>query len=109
MQLEILKRDKLNYVFQSLSFIAIAPTILLEPIRKWAISNFSFTKSFYNGKQGMYVQILIMVVTFICYILIRKLKDNGSTKIAENNQTPWEEKLYNRKPIKHIVDLIYAC
>ena len=106
MQLEILKRDKLNYVFQSLSFIAIAPTILLEPIRKWAISNFSFTKSFYNGKQGTYVQILIMVVTFICYILIRKLKDNGSTKNAENNQTPWEEKLYNRKPIKHIVDLI---
>ena len=106
MQLEILKRDKLNYVFQSLSFIAIAPTILLEPIRKWAISNFSFTKSFYDGKQGMYVQILIMVVTFICYILIRKLKDNGSTKITENNQNPWEEKLYKKKPIKHMVDLI---
>ncbi len=106
MQLEILKRDKLNYVFQSLSFIAIAPTILLEPIRKWAISNFSFTKSFYDGKQGMYVQILIMVVTFICYILIRKLKDNGSTKITENNQNPWEEKLYKKKPIKHIIDLI---
>ena len=106
MQLEILKRDKLNYVFQSLSFIAIAPTILLEPIRKWAISNFSFTKSFYDGKQGMYVQILIMVVTFICYILIRKLKDNGSTKITENNQNPWEEKLYKKKPIKRMVDLI---
>ena len=106
MQLEILKRDKLNYVFQSLSFIAIAPTILLEPIRKWAISNFSFTKSFYDGKQGMYVQILIMVVTFICYILIRKLKDNGSTKITENNQNPWEEKLYKKKPIKRFVDLV---
>lgn len=106
MQLEILKRDKLNYVFQSLSFIAIAPTILLEPIRKWAISNFSFTKSFYDGKQGMYVQILIMVVTFICYILIRKLKDNGSTKITENNQNPWEEKLYKKKPIKRMVDLV---
>lgn len=106
MQLEILKRDKLNYVFQSLSFIAIAPTILLEPIRKWAISNFSFTKSFYDGKQGMYIQILIMVITFICYILIRKLKDNGSTKITENNQNPWEEKLYKRKPIKRCVDLV---
>ena len=106
MQLEILKRDKLNYVFQSLSVIAIAPTILLEPIRKWAISNFSFTKSFYDGKQGMYVQILIMVVTFICYILIRKLKDNGSTKITENNQNPWEEKLYKKKPIKRMVDLV---
>lgn len=106
MQLEILKRDKLNYIFQSLSFIAIAPTILLEPIRKWSISNFSFTKSFYNGKQGMYVQILIMVVTFICYTLVRKLKDNGSTKIIENNQNPWEEKLYKKKFFKNIIDLI---
>ena len=30
MQLEILKRDKLNYVFQSLSIISIAPILLLD-------------------------------------------------------------------------------
>ena len=34
MQLEILKRDKLNYVFQSLSVISIAPVLLLEPLKK---------------------------------------------------------------------------
>ena len=50
MQLEILKRDKLNYVFQSLSFISIAPIVLLEPLKNWAISNFSFVKSWYLGK-----------------------------------------------------------
>ena len=72
MQLEILKRDKLNYVFQSLSIIAIVPTILLEPIKSWAISNFAFTKSFYKGTIGTIMQIAIMVVTFICYVLIRK-------------------------------------
>ena len=33
MQLEILKRDKLNYVFQSLSVISIAPVLLLEPLK----------------------------------------------------------------------------
>ena len=33
MQLEILKRDKLNYVFQSLSIIAITPTVMLEPLK----------------------------------------------------------------------------
>ena len=38
MQLEILKRDKLNYVFQSLSLISIAPVLLLEPLKSWAIS-----------------------------------------------------------------------
>ena len=105
MQLEILKRDKLNYTFQSLSMIAIAPTLLMEPLKKWAVSNFNFTKSFYEGSKGLLAQVLIMILTFICYILIRKLKDNGSTKIVENNQNPWEEKLYKKTPIKKLVDL----
>ena len=106
MQLEILKRDKLNYTFQSLSIISIIPMVMLEPLKSWALSNFSFTKSFYNGKLGMIVQIVILLVTFICYILIRKLKDNGAvnTKL-ENNQNPWQAKLYKIKPIKKFVDL----
>lgn len=40
MQIEILKRDKLDYVFQSLSFIALAPVLFLEPLKAWAISTF---------------------------------------------------------------------
>ena len=106
MQLEILKRDKLNYTFQSLSIISIIPMVMLEPFKSWALSNFSFTKSFYNGKLGMIVQIAILLVTFICYILIRKLKDNGAVNIKlENNQNPWQAKLYNIKPVKKFVDL----
>lgn len=106
MQLEILKRDKLNYTFQSLSIISIVPMIMLEPLKSWAMSNFSFTQSFYKGKLGMIIQIIVLLVTFVCYILIRKLKDNGAvnTKL-ENNQNPWQAKLYNIKPVKKFVDL----
>ena len=105
MQLEILKRDKLNYVFQSLSVIAIAPVLLLEPLKNWAISNFSFTASWYQGKAGMIVQMLILLITFVSYVLVRKLKDNGSTTIDTRTKNPWQEKLYKKKPIKKIVDL----
>ena len=106
MQLEILKRDKLNYVFQSLSVIAIVPMLALEPIKNWAISQFSFVESFYNGKDGMLVQILILLATFVCYILTRKLKDNGSTSMnTKNTENPWQEKLYRLKPVKKIVDM----
>ena len=106
MQLEILKRDKLNYTFQSLSIISIVPMIMLEPLKSWAMSNFSFTQSFYKGKLGMIIQIIVLLVTFVCYILIRKLKDNGAvnTKL-ENNQNPWQAKLYNIKLVKKFVDL----
>ena len=106
MQLEILKRDKLDYVFQSLSFISIAPILLLEPLKSWAVSNFSFTNSFYSGKVGMIVQLIIVILTFVCYILIRKVKDVSSTNAnVKNTENPWQAKLYKILPIKKVVDL----
>ena len=106
MQLEILKRDKLNYVFRSLSFISIAPVLLLEPLKIWAVSNFSFVKNWYYGKSGMIVQILILIITFVSYILVRKLKDNGSVNMnTKNIQNPWQQKVYKNKFAKKIVDL----
>ena len=106
MQIEILKRDKLNYVFRSLAFISIAPVMLLEPLKAWAVSNFSFVKNWYYGKSGMIVQILILIITFISYILVRKLKDNGSVNMnTKNTENPWQAKLYKNKYAKKIIDL----
>ena len=106
MQLEILKRDKLDYVFQSLSLISIVPILFLEPIKNWAISQFAFTASFYEGKAGMIMQICILIMTFICYLLTRKLKDNGSVNMnTKNTENPWQAKLYKITVIKKIVDL----
>ncbi len=105
MQLEILKRDKLDYVFQSLSLISIVPILFMEPLKNWAVSQFSFTASFYQGKGGMIMQILILILTFICYLLTRKLKDNGSVNLStKNTQNPWQAKLYKNKLIKKFVD-----
>ena len=105
MQLEILKRDKLDYVFQSLSVIAIVPLLAMEPIKNWAVKDFSFTSSFYNGSKGMIVQLLIVLLTFICYILTRKLKDNGSTAVQLEPTNPWMEKVYKIPIVKSVVDL----
>lgn len=106
MQLEILKRDKLDYTFQSLSIISIVPILALQPLKNWATSQFTFTESFYNGKTGFIVQILILILTFVCYLLIGKLKDNGSTMVnTKNTENPWQEKLYKFPPIKKIIDM----
>ena len=106
MQIEILKRDKIDYVFQSLSIISIVPVLGLEPLKNWSIGNFSFTQSFYCGKGGMIVQILIILLTIICYLLLRKVKNNGSTdKSTQNTQNPWQEKVYKNPIGKKIVDL----
>ena len=105
MQIEILKRDKLDYVFQSLSVIAVLPVLFIEMLKNWAISNFSFTADFYNGKIGLIMQILIVVLTLVCYLLVRKVKDTTNNNNMTNSQNSWQQKLYSKKPIKKFVDL----
>ena len=54
----------------------------------------------------MLVQILLLIVTFVCYILTRKLKDNGSTNMnTKNTKNPWQEKLYKIPGVKKVIDL----
>ena len=54
----------------------------------------------------MIVQILILVITFISYILVRRIKDNGSTGMnTKNTENPWQAKLYKNPIIKKIVDM----
>lgn len=106
MQIEILKRDKLDYVFQSLSLISAVPILFIEPVKNWAVGQFSFTGEFYNGKGGLIVQTLLLVITFICYLMIRKVKDNSSTNAKlKNTENPWQAKVYKNKIGKKIVDM----
>ena len=106
MQIEILKRDKIDYVFQSLSIISIVPVLGLEPLKQWSILNFAFTAPFYSGKGGMMVQIAVIFLTIICYLLLRKIKNNGSTdKSTQNTQNPWQAKVYKNPIGKRIVNL----
>ena len=104
MQIEILKRDKLDYVFQSLSMISAVPILFLDVIKNWAISQFSFTAQFYRGTGGFFCQVALIIFTFLCYILTRKLKDVGNVNIAQNMENPWQAKLYKKKLIKKVVD-----
>ena len=106
MQIEILKRDKIDYVFQSLSIISIVPVLFLEPLKNWSVGNFSFTEAFYRGKPGMIVQILVILLTVICYVLLRKVKNNGSMdKQTVNQENPWQSKIYKNPIGKKIVNL----
>ena len=105
MQLEILKREKLDYVFQSLSFIAAAPILAIEPIKNWAVSQFSFTAQFYDGKVGLILQVALVVITFICYMLVRKIKDNRTNTGMGQSENPWQNKVYNNIFCKKLVDM----
>ena len=106
MQIEILKRDKLDYKFRSLSIISIVPVLFLTPLKLWAVKSFSFTSQFYDGKGGLIVEVLLLILTLVSYILVRKVKDNGSIKDEYKDQNKvWQMRLYKKPFIKNIVDM----
>ena len=105
LQLEILKRSKLDYQFRSLSNIALAPILFVQAVKAWGESNFASTMSFYEGKGGFFVEVLLLVMILACYALLKRVKDNsGESKFAVSKENPWEEKLYKVPVLEQFID-----
>ena len=105
LQLEILKRQKIDYYFKSLSNIALAPILFILPLKDWAESNFASTTSFYEGKGGFAMQIFMLILIFVCYALLKKVKDNSDTnRFKVRKVNPWQEKLYHVPIFEQFID-----
>lgn len=106
LQLEILKRDKLDYMFQSLTYIAIAPIVLIHPLKNWALDSFASTGSFYEGKVGFICEILLMVLIFVSYSLLVRIKDNMDNIKTFSTNEAWQERIYRLPVVEKIVDAL---
>ena len=105
LQLEILKRDKLDYLFKSLTYIALAPILFILPLRDWAMNSFESTRDFYEGAGGFLGQLGLLVLIFISYSLLKRIKDNSDRIVAEtDNENPWQEKVYRIPLIEQFID-----
>lgn len=105
LQLEILKRDKLDYLFKSLTYIALAPILFIIPLKNWAMNSFESTRDFYEGGTGFLAQLGMLVLIFICYSLLKRVKDNGDRITVENDkENPWQEKVYRLPIIEQFID-----
>lgn len=74
--MEILKREKLNYTLKSLTFIAATPVLLIKPIEKWARGNFPTTNMFYDSGYGFLMQVFVFAIVFMAYLFLRKIQEN---------------------------------
>ena len=81
--------------------------VLRQPLedRHISISRAKYSLDYPASFMLVASKLLLVIITFICYILTRKLKDNGSTAINTKPEHPWEEKVYNIPVVKKIVDL----
>lgn len=104
--LEILKRDKLDYMFRSLTAIAIAPIFFINPMKAWATNNFPALLNFYDSSSGFLMETLILITIFASYLLLKVVKDDTEKiKFDRVSEVRWQEKLYKNKLVKEIVDV----
>jgi len=98
-QLDILRRDKLDYLMKGLHVIALAPVFFTKPIERWARSSFPSMDEFYMSKLGFVTKLSIYVIIVISYILLQKLQQHRETDYRAGLERPsLEERIY-RVPI----------
>lgn len=103
--LEILKKDKINYMFRSLTGIAIAPIFFIQIVESWAVSNFPALINFYSSSFGFIVQAILMVSIFLAYFLLKVIKeDSNEIKFDRIVTQKWQDKAYRIPLVKVIIN-----
>ncbi len=104
-QLELLRRNKLDYLLKSLNVIALAPVFFTTPIERWARSSFPSMDEFYQGKLGYIIKLAVYIVIILSYFLLQKLQQSDETGYrAGKGRRVWEQKLYRLPVIRNMVD-----
>lgn len=104
-QLELLRRNKLDYLLKSLNVIALAPVFFTIPIETWARSSFPSMDEFYQGKLGYITKLSVYIVIIVSYFLLQKLQQTDETGYrAGRGRRVWEQKLYRFSIIRNVVD-----
>ena len=78
--LEILRRDKLDYLLKGLNIIAIAPVLFTAPIERWARGSFPTMDEFYRSKIGFVTKISIYIIIILAYLLLQRLQQYDETR-----------------------------
>lgn len=103
--LDILKRDKINYMFRSLTAIAVAPIFFIDLVQSWAQSNFPALINFYSGSFGFIIKAIILISIFVAYFALKVIKDDSSQiKFDRISTKRWQEKVYKIPVIKQLVN-----
>ncbi|MNJ35272.1 hypothetical protein D3C77_300030 [compost metagenome] len=102
--LDLVRRNKLDYLLKGLHIIAIAPLFFTKPIEVWARQNFPLMDYFYLSKAGIVIKIIIFLIILVSYILLQKLKNEEETSYrAAGNKVPWEARIYKTQWIRAVV------
>ncbi|RUT35944.1 hypothetical protein EJP77_02795 [Paenibacillus zeisoli] len=102
--LDVLRRNKLDYLLRGLHFIALIPVFFTKPIELWARKSFPLMEDFYLGKYGLLTKIIIYVIIILAYVLLQKLSSlEDRTYESGPKRRPWEQTIYENSKIGNLL------
>ncbi len=105
LNLDILRREKLSYLLQGLTAIALIPILFTKPIENWASRYFPAMDDFYASKLGWITKIVILLIILGSYVLLRKMQElDGERKVRRRK--PWEQRVYDLPRVRRVMDRI---
>ncbi|MFC0213872.1 hypothetical protein ACFFK0_15685 [Paenibacillus chartarius] len=105
LNLDILRREKLSFLLQGLSAIALIPILFTKPIESWARNYFPAMDDFYAGKFGLMTKMAILLVILVSYVLLRSMRElDGGHR--PGRRKPWEQMAYNHPWVRRVIDRI---
>ncbi|AWB44857.1 hypothetical protein DCC85_11930 [Paenibacillus sp. CAA11] len=102
--LDLLRLSRLDYLLKGLTVIALAPLFFTKPVEVWARNNFPLMNDFYLSKAGMLIKILIYLIIFIAYLLLKRMRsEDDSGYQATGRRGEWIQRMYNVSWIRRVV------
>lgn len=101
LNIELLKRNKINHLFSGLIFMTIFPIFFLKLIENWSIQNLPELEKYYYGTYGIVVTVIIFLSTLLTYYIIHQLKD--ISKLYRKQHTILE-RIANLRFVEHLYD-----
>ncbi len=92
--IEILKREKINALFMGLTGVVVMPVFAIKPICIWGINSIPKLSDYYNGIAGKLSFVAITLVTFFVFNVIIKMKYPIE---FDNHKSDWIKDILNIK------------
>lgn len=89
LNVELLKRRNIDYLFKGTTMLCLLPTLAIKPIELWAISNIPEIATYYKGSYGTIMMFLMLIITLIAFVIVNNLK-YGNDGSSENVKT-WQK------------------
>ncbi|MCD1261337.1 hypothetical protein B5M42_021280 [Paenibacillus athensensis] len=93
LNLELLRRERLGFLLQGLTVIALLPLLFTRPIEGWASRYFPAMDAFYASTTGWCVKLGLMAVVWLSYALLRNIQELDAG-LKPTSRTRWEKRMY---------------